>query len=332
MPGEFDLDSAVAEVGSGLGFGEADSGTSDDVNLEVSSPTEQPEQVAEVAESAVETAVVAEPVDSAPKTWRKEASAHWAALPSEIKAEVLKREADIFQGLETYKADAGYGRSMKSVVEPFEAILKANNMDPAQTVGGLMQSHYTLATGTPQQKAELFQRIAKDYNVDLSQFAAQAQNDFNNAPYIDPTVAALQKELQTVQSQLHATAQTQLSQRRVEVTKTVDAFAADTKNIYWQEVADEMSALLAKGTAGTLQEAYDKAVWLNPATRAKEIARTTAEASAKAAEAATAKLAAAKAATAANVRVKARNGSAATPLGSLDDTLAASLAEIRSRG
>lgn len=333
MAGEFDMDNAVAEIGSGLGFGDSPDSGSDDVELDVAAPVAADESAtetpAEPVADAEQPTVAAEPADAPPKTWRKEASAHWAALPSEIKAEVLKRESDIFQGLETYKVDAGYGKSVKAVVAPYEAILKANNMDPVQTIGGLMNSHYLLATGTPQQKAELFQRIAKDYNVDLAQFAPQPAGD---APYIDPTVAALQKQLQTVQSQLDVTAQTQLAQRRAEVTKAVDAFATDTKNVYWAEVANDMAALLAKGTAGTMQEAYDKAVWLNPVTRAKEIARTTAEANAKAAAETAAKLAKVKAATAANVRTKARTGSAATPLGSLDDTLEASLADIRSRG
>lgn len=333
MPGEFDMDSAVAEVGGGLGFDESSSNEAGDVELEVTPVTEVEQPATESAEPTAEVpaevaAVTPDPADAAPKTWRKEASAHWAALPSEIKAEVLKRESDMFQGLEGYKVDATFGKSMKTVVGPYENILRANNMDPVQTVGGLMQSHYLLATGTQEQKAELFQRIAKDYNVDLTQFAGTPAGD---APYIDPAVAALQKELQTVQSTLNATAQTQRAQREAEVGKSVNDFAANTDNIYWGDVADDMAALLSKGTAGTLQEAYDKAVWLNPVTRAKEIARTTAETNAKAAAETKARIDKAKLATAANVRTKARIGSAATPLGSLDDTLEASLAAIKAR-
>ena len=335
MPGEFDMESAVTDIGSGLGFGDDSSGGGDDdvvLDVEAKEIPDAPvveEPAATTAEKPAETPEPAAATDAPPKTWRKEASAHWAALPSEIKAEVLKRESDIFAGLETYKADAGFGKSIKAVVAPYEQILRANNMDPAQTIGGLMNAHYTLATGTPEARVQLFQKLAKDYGIDLGQLSGQPAGE---APYIDPAVAALQKELQTVQSQLSATAQQQHQQRRAEVSRQVDVFAADPKNVHWNDVADDITRLISTGVAGTLQEAYDKAVWLNPVTRAKEVTRTAAEATSKAQAEAKAKADKAKAAMAANVHTKARNGSAATPLGSLDDTLEASLASIRSRG
>lgn len=333
MPGDFDMDAAVADIGDGLGFGEADAGADDgDEGITDVVAKEVPE-VSEVA-GEVKAPETSEPTpqvaDDFPKTWRKEASAHWAALPSEVKAEVLKRESDIFQGLETYKVDANFGKSVKAVVAPYEQTLREGNLDPVRIIQGLMSSHHVLATGTPQQKAELFQRIAKDYRVDLSSLGVPAAG--GEPPYVDPAVAALQTQLQAVQSQLSTAEQQRATQHRAEVTKQVDAFAADPKNIYWGDVADEMSQLLAKGVVGTLQEAYDKAVWLNPVTRMKEVTRTAAENSAKAAAEAKAKAEAAKSAMSVNVKTRVKTGSAATSGDSLDDTLAEGLSNIRARG
>lgn len=331
MEDDFDMAAAVADVGDGLGLGTESGDGDDDLGLgEVATKSEAGEAesgtppAAETA-PAVETPATT-PVDDFPKTWRKEASAHWANLPSEVKAEVLKRESDIFQGLETYKVDANFGKSVKTVVAPYEQALRSQNIDPVNVIQGLMHSHHTLATGTQQQKLELFQKIASDYRVDLSGFAPAGE-----PPYVDPAVQALQNQLQAVQSQLSATERQQTDQRKAEMSKQVDAFASDTKNVYWNEVADDMAALLTKGVVGTLQEAYDKAVWLNPVTRMKEVTRTAAVNAEKAVSEAKAKAEKARAATAANVKTRARTGSAATSADSLDDTLNEALADIRNR-
>ena len=82
----------------------------------------------------------------------------------------------------------------------------------------------------------------------------------------------------------------------------------------------------------TAKITYDRAVWSNPAVRTKELSRQQADAAKKAADEATAKAEAARKSTAANVRTSAKSGSAAAPLGSMDDTLAETFAAIKARG
>lgn len=338
MEDDFDINAAVGDIGEGLGFEVTDAKAEpDDVALEVD------QKQVEEAKAAPEPAAKEEPAtpgeepgaalpeataDTPPKTWRKEAAATWAALPSEAKNEIIKREADIFKGLETYKVDAGFGKSVKQVVAPYEAILRQNNLDPVQTIQGLMSAHHRLATGSPQQKVELFKILARDYQIDLTSLGGAAED----APYLDPQVKALQDELAGVKSQLSATAQRQQQEAAAAISKQVDAFAADPKNIYFNDVADIAADLVNRGLAGTLQEAYDKAIWLHPEVRAKETARVASETAAKAAAEAKVRAEAARKATAANVKTSAKSGSAATPLGSLDDTLETSLKAIKARG
>lgn len=334
MEDDFDISAAVDDIGSGLGLDLPEpKAEDDDVPLEVTaSETETPVAATTETPAATETpapATPTTPVDEAPKTWRKEASATWAALPSEAKAEILKREADIFQGIESYKVDATFGKSMKQAIAPFEQILAQNNMDPATTIKGLMSSHYLLATGTPEQKANLFRSFAKDYGFDLSLLAPQ--QPAGEPPYIDPAVAALQQKLSSVESELSQARQARLNESRNSISKQVGSFAEDPKNIYFNDVAEQMAGLIQSGVAGTVQDAYEKAIWLNPVTRAKEATRIATEQAATAQAAAAAKLATAKAATAANVKTRAKSGSATTPLGSLDDTLSEALANIKSR-
>lgn len=336
MPGEFDFDmgAAVDEVAGGLGLDLLEGGSGDDSeglpNLEVTPPAaeEGREPPADPAAGTPPTEPVApDPAAEPPKTWRKEAAATWAALPAEARAEVLKREEDIFKGIEVYKADAGFGKSMKTALDPYMPVLAQHNIDPVAQVRGLMEAHHTLALGSPEQKAALFQKLAADYKVDLSQLQAPGE-----APYLDPAVKSLQAELNAVKSQLTTAEQTRMAEVKQTLTREIEAFAANPANIHFEAVANDMAQLLQSGVCKTLAEAYDKAVWTNPVTRAQEVTRQQTEASKKAAEEAAAKAVAARKSMAANVRTSAKSGGAAAPLGSIDDTLAATLAAIKSRG
>lgn len=324
---DFDMASALDQMSEGLGFStegaEAEAG---EPELEISA---EDLTAAEAAAGAPEqeAAVGAHPeAPSAPKTWRKEAAELWVQLPPAVQAEVQKREDDMFRGLEAYKADAGFGRSLRGALDPYMPVLQQYGIDPAQQISSLMQAHHTLALGSPQEKQALFTQLAKDYGVDLGAVADPA-----GATFVDPTVQALQSELHSVKSFLSAQARQAQDAKVAEITKQIDAFAADPKNAHFNDVANDMVMLLKSGAVKTLEEAYDKALWANPATRAKELSRQTAEREAKQKREATERAAAAKRASSVVIRPQARRASGTAPTGSLDDTLRETLAEINSR-
>lgn len=341
MPGEFDIDSAVGEISDGLGFGtdEGDSGLggvddgddlglggSDDAVGEGAPEGNTPPEVPEAPETppAPAPAPGAPDLSAPPKTWKADAAAEWATLPERTRAEIHKREEDMFRGLEMYRGDAQIGKNFSQVLQPYMQILQQHNINPYQQVQGLMQAHYTLAMGTPEQKQELFAKLAQDYGVDVSALPL--------APYEDPAVAGLRQQLQQQQNQINQWQQSQQQQVQQKAAQSVEAFANDPANAYFDEVADDIAQLLQSGVAKDLQDAYDKAVWANPVTRAKEQARLTTQATEKARQEAEARAAKAKQAMRANVRTSAKSGSAATPLGSIDDTLSETLAAIRGKG
>lgn len=340
---EFDMAGAVGEVGAGLGFGGGDEGGdnhndsgddldlgSDSGDLESGAPTPKP--VGDVPGDTAATPVGAKPTipapgpDDPPRTWTREAAAKWALIDPEVRTEILKREQDIFKGLEGYKEQAGFGKSVRDVLSPYMPILQQYNIDPVKQVAGLMNAHYLLATGTPDAKLGMMRQLAKDYNVDLGTLTSEPT-------YVDPEVLALRNDVNAVRSQLSAREVAEQQAREQENSRKLDAFIADkVAHPHFDEVANDIADLMVSRVAKTLEDAYEKAVWANPVTRAKEQARIATEAAtAKAAEE-KARAEKARAAARANVRTTAKNGSAAAPLGSMDDTLSAQLAEIRSRG
>lgn len=265
----------------------------------------------------------------APRTWRAEAAAHWANLPPEVQQEIAKREEDIFKGIESYKADAHYGKTMQSVMAPYDSVMKQYNIDPVQQVAGLMNAHYTLALGTPEAKVNLLRTLINDYQIDVSSLTGQSPD--GQQPYIDPEVLALRKELAELKSTTSGLKNESLTRQREAVDQEVDKFFADPAHIYAKDLVNDMVQLLDSDRATSVKDAYEQAMWLNPAVRAKEIARQQTEQAAAAAKAAEEKAAAAKKAIAANVRSSAKRGGAAAPVGSMDDTLAETLASIQSR-
>jgi len=321
----FDMGSAVDSISEGLGFGET-------VNEEVAEPAKPAAPIAPAAPVAPAVTDPAAPVvpvvgtDVAPKTWKADEAAVWANIPPAAKAAIARREEDMFRGIEQHKATAQFGNTVQKTLEPYMPILKAHGIDPVQNIGNLMQAHYLLATGTPAQKQQMFEQLAKDYNINL----APAVDDPYAAP-VDPRMAAMEQELQQLRSGQAQQQQQAFQQTKVQTEGAVNAFAADPANAHFEEVAEEMAQMLSVDKALTLEKAYERAVWSNPVTRAKEIARQDAEKQTKAREEASTKLAESRRATGANVQVQPKAGAATLPLGTMDDTMAETMAMIKNR-
>lgn len=336
---DFDVTSAVDSISADLFGGEEASPVevvekgedlhklAEDDSTEPTKSVEEPAETPATSEPTDEeppAATETEPQLAPPKTWRPEAAAKWQTLPPEVQREVLKREDDIFRGIESYKADAEVGKSVQRILSPYMPMLQAAGLSPLDQVDGLMKAHHLLATGTPEQKSLLFQRLAQDYGVPLENLSGEPS-------FVDPQVAALQSQLAGLQSRLMEREAREANAARQALQEELNTFASDPAHQYFDEVAGDIAALLRAGAASSLADAYEKAVWINPATRAKEQARLTAESEASKAAEAKRKIEEARKASSVNVTTRPKAVSAAAPVGSIDDTLNATLAAIRSR-
>lgn len=346
--GDFDIQAAMDDIADGLGFNTSEvedagdkttavDGDAGDVSPAVDASAASADAADKPAGEA-EGAVADKPADApagpaAPRTWRAEAAAKWAELPPEVQAEIVKREDDMFKGIEGYKADATQGKAFSQSLAPYAARIQRDGVDPVNLSSELMAVHFVLKDGTPEQKQGLAKQLLSHYGVQLPSQADDL------SPFVDPEVKALQQELAAVKSQLSGTAQqaqavaqAREAEIRSKLQAEVDAFAADPANTHFQEVAGMIPQLLQAGVAKDLKSAYEHAVMLNPVTREKEIARRTAETAQKQAAEAAAKAEAARKAAAANVKTTAKNAGGTAPLGSIDDTLQAAYRQLMSKG
>lgn len=339
--GDFDTAGAMADIVSGLGFeateeeenggaaGDTGSGTGGELGSEGEGEqggTGEGDQVAGETKPAGEGEEQGQtkPVttaEAAPKTWRAEAQKEWDKLSPVVKQEIAKREEDMFKGMEQYRNDASFGKTIQQVLDPFVPILQQHGINPIQQIGDLMNAHKTLALGSPEAKVGMLRWLAKEYSIDLGGLGGGPAAEAGQEGYVDPAVKGLQDKLQSVESRLQQDQEAREAEARAKATSDLQAFRADPEHVYFDELVTDITQLMRSGICSNLKQAYDRAVYSNPVTRDKEIARKSAEADRLKKEQDAAKAAQAKKALGANVRTTAKKGSAAASVGTIDDTL-----------
>jgi ATP-dependent exoDNAse (exonuclease V) beta subunit len=242
---DFDLSAAIDAVGEKVGGAD---------------PGEQGSQ----SQSATEPPPVLEDDIPLPKAWKKEMEAHWRTAPRELRQYAQLREADVSRGIQMYRD--GHERWNKLMTPYQEVLQQYPDVDPGALLNGLMQSHLRLTFGTADEKKAMVQQLLQAYGVELGE--AQAAAAAAVPPEYNQRLAALER--------------TNAESQRRSVMQHVETFFADPKNEFAKDVADDILGLVQKGH--TLEESYSLAIWQNPATRAKLIAKEQAAAATSAAK------------------------------------------------
>ena len=222
------------------------------------------------------------PKSKAPQSWSASDRAHWDKIPAEVQAVIARREEEAHRGITTMGQDAAFGKKINEVVSPYLPMIRSEGGDAVGAVQSLLQTAYVLRTADANQKAGLFRQLAQQFGVDLNAVSA-------GAPQVDPHVQALERELAQVKGFLQHGQQQQHQQVQEQAQSVIDAFAADPKHEFYQQVAPMMGTLLMNGQAKDMQEAYDAACYAIPDVRSTILSRQTAEAEAKRAAEAKAK-------------------------------------------
>ena len=266
----------------------------------------------------------------APETWSAGAKAQWATVPPDIQAEILRREGEMTAGLQQYVPRARIGDAFAKMVEPFADTYVRNGIAAVQLVPALLQTHAMLTWGTPEQKVAIFQQLAHDIGIDPTKMMGENPTQAVN-PLL-PQIQGLQQQIATLMNSQQGVASALYQNRVGEAEREITAFMSDTAaHPYFNELIDDIRQLFDRGVVKNLPEAYEKAVYLNPVVRAKEIDRLASAAADKKAKERSDHANKARRAVAANVRSSEQGGAAPAKLGTIDDTLEKALANIKAR-
>lgn len=361
-----DIDAVSDEIGAGLGLGEKEpegnpdaEGSATPPKDKGASPDSKPaptDKAAEEARTRAEKAakvaaaraslkdkvpdldkksddevlaLSAPPAKTAPKAWKKEMHDHFSKLAPEVQDYVLEREAQVEQGFLSNKEAVDYGKALKDAIGPYQPLLDAQGVkDHASAVRYLLNAHHQLSTAPEETRLGLFARLMQSYKIDPAKLQAALQAD-PSRPQPTQAEIELRERMERLERERQAETNARYEAVKADVAKEVAAFAADPKNVYFKDVEGQI-ALLLQDPSITLEKAYEMAVYANPVTRAKELARISEETAAKAKKEAEEAAAAAEKARSTRIR-STRERASPDPLGSMDDTMRETLEKIKSR-
>ena len=324
------LDDAIDKGASTDKDDTGDEKTDDTAKADIKSA---PADKANGKDAAAHAAIEALPV---PESWKKEMHEHWGKMPRPAQEYYLEREKQMKAGLDGFRGDAEFGRSLRNVVSKHQDILQSQGLDAARAVEYLLNTHRSLSSGTPEQKQAHIERIAKTYGITFQQAAAAAGVDAEGKPLpvaqTPPEVKAAMDRLDRIESALTREQEQRFNAVRVQTAADVEAFASDPAHPYFDECADDIAKFVRAGEK--LESAYEKAVWANPVTRQKEISRIQQETEKANAEKVKEAAKAAKRATSSNVKGRDTNRAPTegrATMANMDEVLRETYAEIKSR-
>jgi len=192
-----------------------------------------------------------------PASWKKDYHEDWKAAPARIQEYAWQRENEMKAGVEPLISKAQFADQMQEVLNPYMNTIQGLGIDAPKAVKALMEADHALRYSNPQEKHQYFARLAQSYGVDL--------NNMGNLPQqmpVDPTIFALQNELNNVRGEVQGWKQAQEQQQNQALLGEINIFSQKAE--YFEEARPVMIQLLQSGVATDLDDAYQKALRLDP--------------------------------------------------------------------
>ncbi len=205
-----------------------------------------------------------------PGSWRKEVEPVYrkaetlARKDAEFKAlldEIDKRESDYFSGVSKYKQGAEAAQAYQQALGPYMPTIKQLGLEPHVAVQSLLEADRRLRHGTDQERAAYYAQLGQMYGITKAEAARGGETQS------DPLYSELKGEISRLQSHIHGIEQRNRVASEAEVSSEVNTFAQGKE--HFEAVREDMAALIQSGLVNTLDEAYERSLWLNPETRQK---------------------------------------------------------------
>lgn len=244
------ISNAVEEVQSD-DVAQSESVSRDEKGRFAGKQAEDAQPVIEQTQTAIQT--TEQPaIKPRPSSWKKDYEEHWTKLDPTLQDYIAQRESDYARGVSQYKQNFEAVQPIYEALQPYMPLLQEHNIQPSQWITNLGSAHKALALGSPEEKLQMFSKLAMDYGVPLQALTGQQY---------DPQQSLLMNELNQVKTQLNQFQSLQEQQEQLALQKEIEQFQKDAP--HFDDVRDTMAQLLQSGVASDLKSAYDKAIRLN---------------------------------------------------------------------
>lgn len=196
-----------------------------------------------------------------PPGWSVASKAAWNELPEAVKADIAKREQEVSNGFKQYQglgelkpyAEA-YQRNGQTIKQAFDGYINIEKALQTNFVGGVAQ----ICQGFNVNPVALAQEILRQ--------AGQGGQEQTPDPIRD-ALSPLQREIEALKAERDNERRAAQQREQQEGLSQITAFASDPKHTYFENVKQTMGHLIATGQAGSMEDAYEKAIWMHPEIR-----------------------------------------------------------------
>ena len=195
-----------------------------------------------------------------PASWKKDYHEVWQKADPKMQEYAWQREEQMRAGVEPLLSKAQFADAMQEAISPYMQTIQGLGLSPDKAVAALMDADHKLRNSDPQTKLVYFQQLAQSYGINLG--ALQGQQGQMPQQTVDPTVYALQNELNKVRGEVMGWKQQQEMMENQTLLNEINQFSLKAE--HFEDVRPAMIQLLQSGMAQTLDEAYDKAIRLDP--------------------------------------------------------------------
>jgi len=212
------------------------------------------------------------PVEKPPQAWKAAQKAKWEKLDPDIRQEVIRRERETTQVLNESTQARQFAQQFHSTIQPYLARLQSAGAPPLQAIQNLLAADHLLSTAPKAQKAQYLAKLINDYGVDILELDAALTGKEPVDPVASRVETLLQQRLapyqqfmQTQQQREQLAAQQENQKIQVAVNQMgqmTDKFPHfdQVRN----EMADAIEIYSKRGVYLSLEEAYNKAVAMDP--------------------------------------------------------------------
>ncbi len=206
-----------------------------------------------------------------PQSWPKELHEKWSAVPPEVQAQITKRETEAHQTISRLGQIAKQAEPLTRIINERQGYLRQTGIAPTEFITRAIDISQRMDSGDA---IGALRDLAAAYKIDPSQLAPNPLDP----PEMDTLrreVAELRQQLSARQHQERVTAEQSAAQREQGLHQLVTEVRQGKE--HWSEVETELLASIGAlqktnpslSPKELLEQAYDRAVWANPTTRAK---------------------------------------------------------------
>ena len=269
----------------------------DDTDDEAQQPeaAAQDEQEPEVDESEEDTLEEDQPQFQPiqpPSNWPQAEQQFFRQMPPAMQHGYMQRVRHLTSDYTRKTQEIGQVRQryagIDRVIGQRERAWAVSGVSPEQALNQI----FALSDFAAEKPEDFIRYFAEQRGIDLGTIGSAATGDQNNQQgYVDPELLAVRKQVQELQRNLQHSQQSEkqrqetarkaaYQQQLERTTEMVNQFASQTdKNgrllyPFFNELEEDIAIELQSKRANTVAEAYNNAVWANPQTRSKMLARS----------------------------------------------------------